>query len=286
MNSSQSSPRLSRAQSGAALTILAVALGFLPLFNGVTWFWSIFLIGVSVLLLSERLSDSTRGTLQPMLAVAVTAQAFHGWYLGLGWLPWLGASALLLMAEWHRLDWSRLRSGYRLYVPLGVAICLLALLATWNETAGISHFGWRGGMQYQPIYNYSTGYYSGGLVYNPVMYANNYSWPGFTYSGRALGGAIWIEIGLLSLVSWTAWRDDNARWSSRVVPLFVLAFIALWALRSANTSFGAPLWFLVGLAVAGFGVWKTTQNRNTGAFDPNDVAQRVQARISKSDQSS
>lgn len=282
MNSSSISPspsRLSRTQSGAALTIFAVVLGWTPWFGGPNPLWSLALLIGGAALFSNRLPDRIQSTLAPIFALVVVAQAFHLWYLGLGWLPWLLAAVLLAGEEWRRLDWTNWRRSYRLYVPLGVAICLLSLLSTWDQTPGYSTFGWMGGMQMQSYYNAFTHSIEMRSTYNPILYTNNYFWPGFEYSGRAVTGAIWTEIGLLAMLCWTMWRNSNAQFRSRLLPLVTLALIALWALPAARSSYAAPHWFLLGLALTAFGIWNTGMGQQRGACDPSDVAQRVRNRI-------
>ena len=279
MNPSISSHGLSRVQSGAALAILAVALGWTRWFPGASALWSVVLIGLGAAVLSNRWPDLGQSTLNPLLTLLVVAHAFHLWYFGLGWLPWLLAAWMLAASQWQRLDWAVLRGGYRLYIPIGIAVCLFSLLSTWQSSADHWSFGWMGGMQLQNHFNPFTGSLELRSTYNPIMYPNNYWWPGFDFSGRALNGAILVEIALWGILAWAAWRDGRAQFQSRALPLIAIALIAIWALPSAKASFAAPHWFLLGLALCGFGVWKASSGQNRGNFDPSDVAQRVRRRF-------
>ena len=181
--------RQQRVRRGVVYLVLATIMGWTPWFSGPSWPWSLALMSLALLIGAEPWTKNhDRGALlMTLLCAGITWQLLH---LGVGVVPWLLASFFLLSAQTFRLDFSRWRSGYAAYIPLGVALCLMSLLATWHRSDGMWSFGWRGGLQYQSQYNAMSGSWEMQPTYNPTMYVNNFFFPGFAFSGRTVSGAL------------------------------------------------------------------------------------------------
>lgn len=279
--------RSSRTLSGLAVMAVAVVLGLLPWFSGIGWAWSIvMLLGAAIVAGNEfRKADGRQAKLlhpvaPALFAALVAAHAFQLFSLGVTPLLWLLAALMLwsdqsrALADGHgrSLDFAQLRRGYRLYIGLGAAVCLLSLFSIWGRSEGWMSFGWMGGTQLVNRFNPITGSLDLQLEYNPIMYPNNWYWPGFEFSGRSQRAVIWVEMALLGLVMWGALRRDAAARLNWCGPALA-ALVTLWWLPHCNGETGTRLFF-VGLLAVDFAVWKLWRGQESGAFDPADISAR------------
>ena len=293
--------RWSLLQWGAAATAATVLLGLLPGFAGVGWLWAAGLLaGAAVLWLRAIGRPPGPGTwvaspwLGPAYAAVVCAWAWQ--FLGWGLVPllWLGSAGLLLAAlareapgaAWSQgWDLAQLRRGYGLYLPIGAALCLVALLLTWGQTGSYLHTYLSGGMRMAPVYSYGTGYYNYQMQYQPNMYVNGMVFPGFAFSGRAQAWALWVELAVLAAVAWGARaRPAGAAVSVgfRRLGLGLVAALALWWLQAvaglASRSWLGPGLFLLGLACLGAGVWFLARGQRQGPYQPEALWARLRRR--------
>ncbi len=263
---------------GVVYLVIATILGWTPWFSGPSWPWSLLLMSLALLIGAEPWTKHhERGSIiLTLLCVAITWQVLH---LGLGVVPWLLASFFLISAQSFRLDFSRWRVGYATYIPIGIALCLLSLLTTWHLSNGVWSFGWRGGMETIITNSPTAGFWSAENINNSALHASNTFFPGFAFSGRTVSGALWVEIALLGIAAWSLWRDNVARAHWRLAPMVAIAALEFWALPAIFAGYAGPLWFMLGLAICGFGVWKSALGQTHGTYDPADVWQRTRAKL-------
>ena len=290
-------------QWGLLLLAVLLVMGLTPWFLGVSRMWTIGL-GLGALALWQ--SENDRMTLPPwfapFFALLVSAHAFRVLDLALVPLLWVVAACLLCRGVWsratssaddwgHRLQTRSLWRGHRAWITLGCALSLLSLAQTWGRTSTMWNFGWTGGLQTQMQYGSSFSAYSGTyeysyqptLTYNPMMYMNNTFFPGSEYSGRWQPQVTWTILALFFVLGWTMLKKDDA-WSRKGSAWAVacLVFAGVWWFGLRNDEPG-PRWFLVGLLMTAFGVWKLRQGEESGAHDPNSLLQKLSNLKRKSD---
>ncbi len=279
---------------GLALMAVAIVLGFTRWFPGIGRGWSLLMLaGGAWLWQSETGKARVALWFPPFFAALVVAQTFRIADIGIAPALWMCAAFLVARDAWKRATnaqdgWARgvqlaqMKRGYRVYIALGVALCWLSLGQTWGRTEGTMSFGWRGGMA-STLTSVPTlgadGYYSyqlqTQLQYQPMMYPNNWFWPGFEYSGRNQPLVIWTMLALLFVAGWASLRRDDAlflrgaAWANGA-----LLFTGLWWLWRQNTEPG-PRWFFVGLLMTCFGVWKLRQGEESGAHDAASLLQKL-----------
>ncbi len=282
-------------QWGLLVVAVALVLGLTPWFLGVGWMWT---IGLALGALALWQSESDKMTLPPwfapFFALLVAAHAFRVLDIALIPLLWVVAACLLCRGVWNqskrepsglaqRLKTSNLWRGHRAWVTLGCALSLLSLAQTWGQTPTLWNFGWTGGMQTQMGYSSSFSAYSGQyeysygptLTYNPMMYMNNMFFSGIEYSGRWQPQVTWTIVALLFVLGWSTLQRDDA-WFRKGGAWVIgcLVFAALWWFGLRNDAPG-PRWFLVGLLMTAFGVWKLRQGEESGAHDPKSLLRHL-----------
>lgn len=285
----------SMSQCGLLMLAFALLLGLTPWFLGVGWQWTLVLsLGASALWQSESGKMTLPSWFAPLFVLLVVAQAFR--VLDLAFVPLLWAvAAFLLCRGWWKTSQSaanglanRMRPrhlwvGHRVWIALGCALSLGSLGLTWGVTSPLWSYGWMGGMQTQMGYETGFNSYSGqyettyGLTtkYNPMLYANNYLFPGFAFSGRRQPQATWAIVVLLFVLGWAMLKKEDAAFRrGSAWALGALVFAALWWFGLRNDQSG-PRWFLVGLAMTAFGVWKLRNGEDSGAHDPKSLLQKV-----------
>ena len=288
----------STVQWGLLLLAVLLVLGLTPWFLGIGWMWTIGL-GLGALALWQSESDKMNLPLwfAPFFALVVAAQAFRVLDIALIPVLWVVAACLLCLGVWkrataspdgwgHRLQTRNLWRGHRAWVTLGCALSLLSLAQTWGQTPTLWNFGWTGGTQTQMGYSSSFSAYSGQyeysyqptLTYNPMMYMNNTFFSGIEYSGRWQPQVTWTIVALLFVLGWsTLKRDDSWFRKGGAWVIGCLVFAALWWFGLRNDAPG-PRWFLVGLLMTAFGVWKLRQGEESGAHDPNSLLRHLKLR--------
>lgn len=269
-------------QTRASLGLIGAALilGLTPWFGGVGWAWTLVAAaGAFAVWRQESPASAAAGRFPVVRAGFAALCAALAWQMldwGLTPLLWLLGAAVLCAEYARRLPVRRLLSGYRPYLVLGVAVCLLALLQTWDRTTGAWSFGWTGGMTTASHYNALTGYYENQLEYQPMMYPNNWYWPGFVFSGRSRPFAVWAELALVGLLVWAAWGEArHARAGAGLA-----GFLALWLVTQRAPEAG-PRVFLLGLLLIGFALWMLLRGREEGPGDAQHLWRLVRARLAR-----
>ena len=84
---------------------------------------------------------------------------------------------------------------------------------------------------------------------------------------------------LICVAAWSLWRDSAARAHWRLAPIITIAALEFWALPAIFAGYAGPCWFIVGLAMCGFGVWKSALGQTHGHYDPADVWQRTRTKL-------
>ena len=291
----RSSKSFSTIQWGLLILAVALVLGLTRWFLGVGWMWTIGLsVGALALWQSESGKMKMPSWFAPFFALVVAAHAFR--VLDIAFIPlmWVVAAAMLCRGVWtqskrdanglaHRLKPAHLWRGHRVWILLGCAISLMSLAQTWGQTSGWWSFGWSGGLQSQMQYNSHFSAYSGQyeysyqptMTYNPTMYMNNMFFPGIEYSGRWQPQVIWAIVALFFVLCWATLKSDDA-WFRRggAWAIGCLIFAAVWWFGLRNDAPG-PRWFMVGLLMTAFGVWKLRQGEESGAHDPKSLLEKA-----------
>lgn len=284
----------STTQWGLIVLALTLLLGITPWFLGLGWQWTIVLaLGAFALWQSENNKITLPNWFAPLFVLVVVAQAFR--VLDLALIPalWLVSAVLLSRGVWqqskahdgfaNRLKPRNLLVGHRVWILLGCALSLGSMGLTWGRTPDLWSFGWMGGMQSQMQYTSSYSSYSGQyeysyqptMTYNPTMYMNNYWFPGLEYSGRWQPQATWAIVALLFVLCWSMLKRDAAAFKrGGAWAIGALMFCALWWFGLRNDQPG-PRWFLVGLLMTAFGVWKLRKGEDSGAHDPKTLLTKL-----------
>lgn len=285
---------------GLAVMGVAIVLGFAPWFADIGRMWSLVMLAGGAWLWQSEIGKAKVPLWFPsFFAALVVAQAFRIFEISIAPILWVCAAWLLARDGWKRATnaqngWARgvqlaqMKRGYRVYIALGVALCWLSLGQTWGRTAGHMSFGWSGGMastlQSVPVMG-SDGYYSyqlqSQLQYQPMMYPNNWFWPGFEYSGRSQPLVVPTMLALLFVAGWASLRRDD-RLFARGLPWAVgaLWFVGLWWLWRQNTEPG-PRWFFIGFLLIVFGVWKLRRGEETGEHDAASMLEKTRVLLQK-----
>lgn len=282
---------------GLACVVCAVVLGWLPRFPGVGWFWSIVVLGMAAVLASHdgRKAQLPRNlsALRPVFAAVCATHALQQLAVGLVPLLWLIGAGLLVRDAWReaqtngalaRLDFAALRGGYRAYIVPGALLCLMSLFFRWGSVDGWWSYGWTGGMrstlQSVPVMNYSTGYYEyqlqSQMQYTPMMYPNNWFFPGYEWSGMSQRALVPVILSLVGICLWAMLRRDAPeaakwKWGAALGAIFV----SLWCLERMADEPG-PRLFFVGLVLLDGGVWMLLRGRESGPFDPGALWRRFE----------
>jgi hypothetical protein len=269
--------------AGLGFMAVAIVLSMLPMFYGVGLAWSlVMLIGGALTAFLELRAGGVKlpevklptalssPLVPPMFAALVAMHAFQ--LLGLGLVPllWLSSAVLLGYDQYRKailapegfgrfLDFKQAWHGYRRYLVLGSALCLLSLFFTWGASSGYVS----GGYDYNYRYNSNTGAYGYQYDYNIAKYYM----PGFEFSGRSQGGVIWAEAALLALVIVAAYRSEGALPARvRAVAIGLTGWLTLWWLLHFNLHLGGFL-FLLGLLAILLAVYKLWRGEKSGAWD-------------------
>lgn len=280
--------------AGLAIMALAILISLLPWFGGdIGWFWTIImLLGGALVAVQELRSGGVElpwasglppvlmhPVIPPVFAALAAVHAFQLFNFRI-WPPtsilvpwlWVAAAFLLCYDQYRkailapnsfgqyfdlRLTWY----GYRRYILIGAAICLFALFFTWGKTAS----WWSGG------YSYSS--YYGGYEYNPFQYF----WAGFEFTGRSQALVLWIEMALVALVVWSAYRGDGTvpTWFNYIAA-GLAGFVTLWWLLHIRMHLG-PWIFLLGLAAIDFAVVMINLGKHDGQFGPDQVVGQIKS---------
>ena len=281
-------PGRSVSLAGLALMAAAIALTLTPWFSGIGLYWSVLMLagGFAVAVQELRAAGMEQTWMRslpkqlnhplipPVFAAFVAVHAFQLFNIDIIALIWLGAAVLLCYDQYRKailapdsfgryFDFRLAWYGYRRYILLGAALCLLSLFFTWSEQPTRFMGGWE--------YSYSS--YKGGYEssYNPIKYT---FW-GWDLSGRSQGLAVFAESALLSLVAWSAFRGDGTvpRWFNYVA-MGLAGFVTLWWLLHFELHFG-PVLFLIGAAAIDFAVFQINRGEHAGQYDADAMLQRM-----------
>ncbi len=290
-------PRLRGAIPGRSLSIAglavmgaAILLSVIPLkwFPGVGLGWSIIMLlggtlvaaielrntGVRVSGFEQIPANLMHPLLPPVFAGLVAVHAFLEFSLRITPILWVGAAVLLVYDQLQkakqapdsfgryfdlRLAWY----GYRKYILVGAALCLLSLFFTWSSQSS----RWAGGFTSR----YSS--YYGGYV-SDWDYLKYY-YPGWELSGRAMGLSFFAVTALLSLVGWSAYRGNGTvpGWFNHL-GAGLAGIAALFLLVNFEVKFG-ELIFVLGLGLIGLAISMIYQGKHTGEYDLDHLMGKV-----------
>ncbi|MFZ5825429.1 MAG: zinc ribbon domain-containing protein [Bacillota bacterium] len=282
-------PGRSLSIAGLALMALAILLSALPWFRGVGLFWSLVMLaggalvavielqggGVRLPRAFDRLPPALlHPLLPPILAGLVAIHAFLEFSIGIIPLIWAAAAGLLVYDQFQKslrapdsfgryFDVRRAWYGYRRYIVIGAAICLLSLFMTWSKSSG----SWSGGYDYR----YSS--YYGGYTYQYNF--TKYYWPGWELSGRSGRFALFAVASLLSLVGWSAYRGSGSvpAWFNHLGAGLAGVALLFWVIN-LGSKFGV-LVYLTGLLLIGLALAMIYQGKHTGEYDPEHLLGRL-----------
>lgn len=258
------------AKTSAAWIAGAVLLNILPPFGGPGWIWSALLLAGAGWIWFGKPQ-------QPhfvVWALIACAHALDNFYVGLGTIPWLVGAVFSLRAVAPLFDVSKIKRGYAPYAIIGALLCLWTPFWTWGHSAGWSSSMWMGGLDLRTQTDAGGGS-SLGLQYNPTKWLMPYYMPGWDYTGRALAGSFNASLVALALLGWTLWRNEDFRHRTRLLPVVGALALLVWVSPFLQSGYNGPLVFLVGALGTGFCALMALKGLQSGAFDANDVVQRV-----------
>ncbi len=275
---------------GLGLIGLAILVSALPWFSGAGLIWSVIILAGGLVVAAQELRAAGmyqrelaglppqlfHPAVSPIFTAVAAVQAFMILSIGVVPILWVAGTALLCYDQYKksilapnsfgqyfdvRLAWY----GYRKYIVLGAAVCLLALLMTWGKTSGY----WSGGYDSR----YSS--YYGGYV-SEYNFAKYY-WPGFELSGRSQSFSSFAVLALFAIVVWSAWRGNGRvpDWF-QYVPWGLGGFTALfWLINASGGKIGVWV-FLLGLGAIFFALVQILRNKaHSGEYDLDHMLQKI-----------
>lgn len=273
-------PGRSLSVAGLAAMAAAILLSATPWFYGIGLLWSIVMLAGGALVAIMELQGAgvrIQGTeaippslfhslLPPLFAGLVAIHAFLLLSIGIIPILWVAAAGLLVYDQYQKalrapdsygrfFDWRLVWQGYRRYLAIGVALCLLSLFFSWSATAG----HWSGGYESR----YSSSY--GGYVseYNVAKYY----WPGWDISGRSMSFVTFAVAALVALVGWSAYRGGAAApaWFKQA-GLGLGGVLLLFWVVNLGSEIGVLI-YLIGLLLIGFALAMLYQGKESGPYD-------------------
>lgn len=277
-SSSPTPSRTSTSLSGGGLVLaIAALLGLTPWLPGFGWGWTALLVVGGLSLWSGKLI----APLVPAVAAIGVGATVYLSYLGIGMLPWILASVLLLQGLGAQVEWSRARSGYRLVMAAACAVCVLALRMVWLSRESITTsmsmgsldltFGWAPSTIVGTPGAGMSWYYQYNPRYMPWII------PGYEISGRGVNLSLFACFALAFLVLWSLWADESARRKLATPALWVGVFLVAWASTHATLEHQGPIAFMIGALAMLFAAWKLGRGEESGEFDLEDIARRAQS---------
>lgn len=278
MNTNTSPSRLSTSASlsgGGLVLAIAALLGLTPWLPGFGWGWTAILVAGGLALWSGKLP----APLVPAVAAMGVGATVYLSYLGIGMLPWIVASVLLVQGLGAQVEWSRARSGYRLILAGACALCVLALRMVWlsRESTFTSMssgsldltFGWAPSTIVGTPGAGMSWYYQYNPSYMPWFI------PGYEISGRGVNLSLFACFGLAFLVLWSLWADEAARRKLATPALWVGVFLVAWVSTHVTLEHQGPTAFAIGALAMLFAAWKLGRGEESGEFDLEDIARRA-----------
>lgn len=257
---------------GGLILAIAAILGLTPWLPGFGWLWTAILVAGGLALWSGKLP----AVLVPIVAAIGVGATVYLAYLGVGMLPWILASALLLQGLGAQVEWKRARSGYRLIMAGACALCVLALRMTWLSQESSYMTMPSGSLDY--TFGYIPG--GGGAMGGYLQYNTHYMpWftPGYEISGRGVNLSLAACFGLSFLALWSLWADEAARRKLATPALWAGVLLVAWAAPHATLQHQGPPLFMIGALAMLFAAWKLGRGQESGDFDLEDIARRAQA---------
>lgn len=271
-------PGRSLSIAGLAIMATALLLSATPWFYGIGFTWSVIMLaGGALVAVMELRSAGVRvqgleaipasllhPLLPPLFAGLAAIHAFLELSLGLVPLLWVVAAGLLVYDQYkkamaapdsvgHRFDLRQAWQGYRRYIVIGVAICLLSLFLTWSASAG--HFS--GG--YESRY---SSYYGG---YVSDWNFTKYYWPGWDISGRSMSFVTFAVTALVALAGWAAFRGSRPAWFNQLGLGLGGVALLFWLYHVGGHA--GVLLYLVGMLPIGFALAMLAQGQESGPYD-------------------